>query len=95
MSLDREALVAGLERLGPAMERDAPLLNEADLREDARCVLTLLPGEAPVAAMQAALALAPEDFKPSLAQGLRARGVEVPGIPCQKLVPTRETDVRV
>ena len=30
MSLDRDALVAGLERLGPAMERDAALLNAAD-----------------------------------------------------------------
>ena len=30
MSLDRDALVAGLERLGPAMERDAEMLNAAD-----------------------------------------------------------------
>jgi len=30
VSLDRETLVAGLERLGPAMERDAEMLNAAD-----------------------------------------------------------------
>ncbi len=68
-------------------------LADPVLREDARMAIERIPGEASVAALKTALDTADDDFKPSLAQGLRARGVDVEGIPCEKLVPTRETEV--
>ena len=70
------------------------LLFHKDLREDARCVLQRLPGPGAPAALQAALARAPEDFKGNLAQSLRARGVAVAAPPCRKLLPTRKTSVK-
>jgi hypothetical protein len=72
----------------------AALLGDAEFREDARMVLDHLPGEKSLAALKAALAAAPEEFKINLAQSLRHRGVEVPGLPCQKLVPTKQTNVK-
>jgi hypothetical protein len=70
-------------------------LGDPVLMEDMRCVIERIPGEASVAALQEALESADDAFKPSLAQGLRARDVEVDGIPCVKLVPTRSTAVEV
>ncbi len=64
-------------------------LNHPDLREDARQVLHRLPGNAALAALQAAFAAAPEEFKPNLAYSLRTRGVPIAGYPDAKLVPTR------
>ena len=70
------------------------LLSDAGLREDARMTLERIPGEESLNALKSALDSAPDDFKPNLAQSLRARGVEVPGIPCKKLVPTKQTNVK-
>ena len=78
-----------------AVRRAAKLLADEELREDARAVLERLPGKQSLNALQNALDNAPEDFKSALAQSLRARGVEVPGIPCRKLTPTRGTAVKV
>jgi HEAT repeat protein len=72
----------------------AKLLADKDLREDARCTLQRIPGDESLAALKAGLAAAPDDFKLNIAQSLRARGVEVPGLPCQKLTPTKKTEVK-
>jgi HEAT repeat protein len=70
------------------------LLSHADLREDARMTLERIPGEASLGALKSALNSAPKDFKANIAQSLRARGVEVKGFPCKKLVPTKQTNVK-
>jgi HEAT repeat protein len=67
----------------------AALLTDAELRDDARCSLQRLPGNAATAALKAAFATAPEEFKFALAESLRARGETVTGYPSRKLVPTR------
>lgn len=72
----------------------AGLMANPDLREDVRAALIRVPGDNAVAALKAGLAAAPEDFKPALACALRARGVEVPGIPCPKLKPTKQTTIK-
>ena len=77
-----------------SVEPVAAVLKDAELREDARLVLDHIPGEASLAALKAALAAAPEDFKINIAQSLRHRGVVVEGHPCQKLVPTKPTNVK-
>lgn len=71
----------------------AALLGNQELREDARMALQRIPGEKSLEALKAALAAVPGDFKINIASSLRARGVEVPGLPCQKLVPTKKTSV--
>jgi HEAT repeat protein len=70
------------------------LMKNEDLREDARMALERIPNRRAVAALKAAFEAAPEDFKPNIAQSLRKRGEEVAGYPCQKLVPTKKTDVK-
>lgn len=65
----------------------APLLRDAELREDARCALERIPGEVALEVLRQGLAQAPDEFKMNIVQSLRARGEEVPGHPCQKLVP--------
>jgi len=82
--------IAGEEAVEPV----AALLTSAELRDDARMALEELPGDKAVAALKAALAAAPDDFKPSLAHSLRVRGVEVSGVPDLRLVPTKKTSVR-
>ncbi len=77
-----------------AVEPIAALLAHKELREDARLVLDRIPGEKSLAALRAGLAAAPDDFKINLAESLRHRGVEVPGLPSQKLVPTKATSVK-
>lgn len=67
----------------------ARLLNDAELREDARMALDHIPGDLSLAALKAALEQVPEEFKINIAQSLRHRGVVVPGHPCQKLVPAK------
>lgn len=67
----------------------AQLLEDKDLREDARMVLERLPGPEAVAALQAGFTRADEDFKFHIAQSLKKRGIDVPGYPCQKLLPSR------
>ena len=74
--------------------RDIPgIVENTSLREDARCTLERIPTESAVAVLQEGLEIAPDDYKTAIAQSLRARGVHVPGLPCQKRVPTRETNV--
>lgn len=75
-------------------EAAAKLMANEDLREDVRATLIRVPGDNAVAALKAGLASAPEDFKPALACALRARGVEVPEIPCPKLKPTKQSTLK-
>lgn len=77
-----------------AVDVISPLLADTDLREDARMALQRLPGQRALAALRAALESAPDDFKPNIAVSLRQRGVEVPGVPSAKLVPTKPTTVK-
>ncbi len=69
----------------------AALLNQDDLREDARMALERIPGDTSLAALRKALDVGPKDFRPNIAQSLRARGeaVDPKAYPCQKLVPTK------
>lgn len=71
----------------------AELLSDRQLREDARMALQRIPGRRSLAALEAGLEAAPKDFKLNIAQSLRQRGVEVPGLGCVKLVPTKKTNV--
>lgn len=71
----------------------AALLRDSELREDARMALERIPGDKSLAALQAGLTNARDDFKPNIVQSLRRRLVKVPGYPCRKLVPTKETSV--
>ena len=72
----------------------ARLLRNKDLREDARMSLERIPTKRAVAALKAGFEKAPEDFKFNIAQSLRKHGEDVAGYPCQKLVPTKKTDVK-
>ena len=72
----------------------AGLMRNKNLREDARMALERIGGKRAVTTLKAAFEKAPEDFKPNIAQSLRKRGQEVDGYPCQKLVPTKKTDVK-
>lgn len=71
----------------------AALLSDSNVREDARCALMRMPGRKSTAALKAAFASAPEDFKFALAESLRQRGESIKGYPTQKLVPSRATTV--
>ncbi len=77
-----------------SVEAIAPLLADKDLREDARCALIRLPFPEALTALKTAFAGAPEDFKPALADALRARGETVDGCPSRKLVPVAQTTVQ-
>lgn len=72
----------------------AALLKHPELREDARMTLERIPGDVSLAALKAGLESAPEDFQLNIAQSLRARGIEVAGLPCVKLKPTKSTQVK-
>ena len=72
----------------------AGLLSNRELREDARMVLERIPNRTAVRALKAGLEAAPEEFKLNIAQSLRKRGVDVPGLACVKLVPTKKTSVK-
>jgi HEAT repeat protein len=72
----------------------AALLSNKELREDARMVLQRISNKRAIAALKAGLKAAPQDFKLNIAQSLRQLGVEVPGLPCVKLVPMKETNVK-
>ncbi|MHB8863827.1 MAG: HEAT repeat domain-containing protein [Pirellulaceae bacterium] len=93
-AVTREALWAiselgGSESVAPV----AALLADKEVREDACMVLERLPGDESTAALQAALKNVPEEFAINVAHSLRARGIAVEGLPCQKLTPTRQTSV--
>ena len=81
--------IAGDSEVAPV----AAWLSDLELREDARLVLQRIPGDPAIKALQKGLTTAPEDFKPHLAQSLRARGVTVDGYPSEKLVPVKKTTV--
>jgi len=94
-SLRRDVLwmlseIGGRDSVAPI----AALLSNTDLREDARMSLERIPGEASLAVLKAALDTVPDDFKLNIAQSLRQRGVVVPGLPCAKMVPAKQTDVK-
>ena len=76
-----------------AVKTIAGLLSNKRLREDARMALERIPSRGAVRALRAGLKAAPEDFKLNIAQSLRKRGADVPGLPCVKLVPTKKTNV--
>jgi hypothetical protein len=82
--------IGGSSAVGPI----AALLSDAEVREDARCALTRIPGRKATAALRAALKQAPANFRPALAESLRQRGQNVEGYPSQKLVPVAQTTVR-
>ena len=90
----REALwmlseIGGADAVAPM----AVLLSDPEVREDARCALTRIPGSEATAALKTAFASAPEDFKYAVAESLRKRGEKVDGYPSRKLVPTKQTTV--
>ncbi len=70
------------------------ILENEEIREDARCAVERIPGDAAIQALKDGLEAAPDGYKINMAQSLRVRGVEVPGLPCQKLVPTKQTEVK-
>ncbi len=82
--------IAGEEAIEPM----TALLTDGQIRDDARCALTRMPGSKATAALSKAFKSAPENFKPALADSLRARGEKVAGYPTQKLVPTKQTTVK-
>jgi HEAT repeat protein len=95
----RREVVWMLSELGQGSQVVDPLaglLAHQQLREDARMALERMPGDESVAALQAALETAANDFQLHIAQSLRKRGVEVDPqrYPCQKMVPTRRTKVK-
>jgi len=90
VSVRREVLwmlseIGGMRAIRPIAE----LLSDEHLREDARCALERIPIPRAVQALKAGFEIAPEEFKPNLAQSLRKLGAEVEGYPCTKLVPTK------
>ena len=72
----------------------AEMFKNAEFRDDMRMALQRIPGDNAIAALKAALEIVPDDFKPAIACSLRARGVEVPNVPCVKLKPTKQTKVK-
>jgi len=72
----------------------AKLLGNRELREDARCSIQRIPGEKSLSALKAAMGEAPDDFKAAIAESLRARGVDVPGLPSPRLAPAKQTSVK-
>jgi HEAT repeat protein len=73
----------------------AALLSDPEAREDARCALMRFTSRKATSAFKTAFASAQEDFKPALAETLRARGIPVKGYASQKAVPSRTTTVGV
>jgi len=69
------------------------LINDA-LSEDARMTLERVPGDEATAALHRALVTASDEEKPALAHSLRLRGVDIPGVPDLRLVPTRQAPLR-
>ena len=75
--------------------RDIPgILENTSLREDARACVERIPTAFAIQTLQEGLEEAPADYKLNIAQSLRARGVEVPGLPCQKMTPVKQTAVK-
>jgi len=90
VSVRREVLwmlseIGGMRSIRPLAE----LLSDEHLREDARMALERIGIKRAVQALKAGFEVAPEDFKPNLAQSLRKRGQKVSGYPCVKLTPSK------
>ncbi len=91
----REALWAVSELGGnECVDPVAALLADKEVRQDACMVLERLPGEKPIEALKAALKTVPQEFVINVAHSLRARGIPADGPPCQKLKPTKQTQVK-
>jgi HEAT repeat protein len=92
----RRDLIWMLSEIGTArsVEPLAAVLQNKDLREDARCALTRLACPEAVAALKTAFSSADETFKFALAESLRFRGEKVVGYPSKKLIPTGVTTVQ-
>ena len=71
----------------------ARLLEEAEVREDARCALERMPSSKATRALEQAMKSAPGDFLPALANSLKVRGRKLTGYPGERLKPTRKTSV--
>ena len=82
--------LAGAEAV-PAIDK---LLSQKEVREDARAVLQRIGGKAAIDALKAGLESAPQDFKPAIAQALRAQGVKVDGYPSSHLSPSKQTSLK-
>lgn len=86
-----------LSEIGAAesVQAIAALLSNQTAREDARMALERIPGQESLAALKSSLETAPDDFKANLAQSVRARGGRVAGLPCRKLLPTKQMKVKL
>ncbi len=86
----------GGEKTIDAIREMPDVLENKAIREDARCCVQRIPGQAAVDALAEGLEASEDEFQLALAQSLRARGVEVDTqkYPCKKLVPTKETSVK-
>jgi len=84
-TISRE-VIAMLSETGDdqAVDAIADLLDDEELREHARVALERMPTKMALAALQTALETATGDFQISIAQSLRARGMEVPDLPSEK-----------
>jgi hypothetical protein len=70
------------------------ILENKQLREDARCAVERIPGQPATQALWDGLEAASDDFRLAIAHSLRLRGAELDkeSYPSQKLVPTRQTE---
>ncbi|OHB73755.1 MAG: hypothetical protein A2Z25_00730 [Planctomycetes bacterium RBG_16_55_9] len=71
----------------------ARLMRNTELREDARMALERIGSNRAFQILGNRLNNAPVDFRSNIAQSLRKHGAQVEGYPCQKLVPTKQTNV--
>lgn len=81
----RREVTAMLSEIGDDQVVDAiaDLLNNEELREDAREALERMPTKKALAALQTALETVTGDFRIDIARSLRARGMEVPDLPSE------------
>jgi HEAT repeat protein len=86
----------GDDRAVDAIRNIPGILGDLELREDARCAVERIPGQAATQALSDGLEACYDDFRLAIAHSLRLRGVELDKekYPCQKLVPTRQTKVK-
>ena len=79
-----------------AIRQMVDVMQRKEIRDDARSAIQRIPSEFAVTTLEEALEIAPDDFKANLAQALRKRGVKLSekDYPCQKLVPTKSTQVK-
>ncbi len=84
VAVRREA-VAMLSEIGddPVVDVIADLLDNDELREDARVALERMPTKMALAALQTAFETVTGDFRIDIARSLRTRGMEVPDLPSE------------